>query len=221
MSQQYLLSRLTEYAAWYTKRFGTAQPHWYVFPGRVGKPQDGRKRPFDPERPISTLKTSWKNLRERTGVQGRFHDTRHTLITELAESGAGDQTIMDIAGHVSRQMLGCLPDTATFAWKPSGRHWKASPPVPGHRLWNLRHLAQKRAQKNDSIRLGHKSGHSRPIGALPRELEGLQVIDWVGSSGRIRTYNPSVNSSSIAFSTGRRTSYRIGPERRYRGAYGQ
>jgi integrase len=29
----------------------------------------------------------------------------HTLITELAEGGAGDQTIMDIAGHVSRQML--------------------------------------------------------------------------------------------------------------------
>jgi hypothetical protein len=29
----------------------------------------------------------------------------HTLVTELAESGAGDQTIMDIAGHVSRQML--------------------------------------------------------------------------------------------------------------------
>jgi hypothetical protein len=27
------------------------------------------------------------------------------LITELAESGAGNQTIMDIAGHVSRQML--------------------------------------------------------------------------------------------------------------------
>jgi hypothetical protein len=30
---------------------------------------------------------------------------RHTLITELVESGAGDQTIMDIAGHVSRRML--------------------------------------------------------------------------------------------------------------------
>ena len=26
-------------------------------------------------------------------------------MTELAESGAGDQTTMDIAGHVSRQML--------------------------------------------------------------------------------------------------------------------
>ena len=27
------------------------------------------------------------------------------MVRELAESGAGDQTIMDIAGHVSRQML--------------------------------------------------------------------------------------------------------------------
>ena len=36
---------------------------------------------------------------------GRWHDSRHTLITELAENGAGDETIMGIAGHVSRQML--------------------------------------------------------------------------------------------------------------------
>jgi integrase len=42
---------------------------------------------------------------ERAGVNGRLNDSRHTLITELAESGTGDQTIMDIAGHVSRQML--------------------------------------------------------------------------------------------------------------------
>jgi integrase len=34
-----------------------------------------------------------------------LHDTRDTFVTELAESGAGDQTIMDIAGDVSRQML--------------------------------------------------------------------------------------------------------------------
>src|SRR5271167_308146 len=44
-------------------------------------------------------------LRKNAGVQGRWHDNRHTLITDLAESGAGDQTIMDIAGHVSKQML--------------------------------------------------------------------------------------------------------------------
>ena len=38
-------------------------------------------------------------------MTGRFHDNRHTLITKLAESGAGDQTIMNIAGHVSKQTL--------------------------------------------------------------------------------------------------------------------
>jgi hypothetical protein len=80
-------------------------PDWYVFPGRVGKPERGKPRPLDPTLPVTSLKTAWKNVKERSGVAGRFHDTRHTLITELAESGAGDQTIMDIAGHVSRQML--------------------------------------------------------------------------------------------------------------------
>jgi hypothetical protein len=38
-------------------------------------------------------------------MTGRWHDNRHTLIRDLAESGAGDQTIMDIAGHVSKRML--------------------------------------------------------------------------------------------------------------------
>ena len=35
----------------------------------------------------------------------RFHDLRHHAITELAESQASDQTIRDIAGHVSNRML--------------------------------------------------------------------------------------------------------------------
>ena len=44
-------------------------------------------------------------MRKKAGVSGRWHDNRQTLITELAENGAGDETIMEIAGHVSRQML--------------------------------------------------------------------------------------------------------------------
>ena len=35
----------------------------------------------------------------------RFFFNPHTLVTELAESGAGDEVIMSIAGHVSRAML--------------------------------------------------------------------------------------------------------------------
>jgi integrase len=44
-------------------------------------------------------------MRTKAKVKGRWQDNRHTLITELAESGAGDETIMEIAGHVDRQML--------------------------------------------------------------------------------------------------------------------
>jgi len=69
-----------------------------VFPG-------GSRFPKDPERQIRSLKTAWNNVREKAGVTGRWHDNRRTLITELAENGAGDETIMEIAGHVSRQML--------------------------------------------------------------------------------------------------------------------
>ena len=39
------------------------------------------------------------------GVRCRFHDLRHTCISRLAEGQASDQTIMAIAGHVSRRML--------------------------------------------------------------------------------------------------------------------
>jgi len=65
----------------------------------------GKPSPSDPTRPVTTLKTSWNTVRSKAMVKGRWHDNRHTLITELAESGAGDQTIMDIPGHVSKQML--------------------------------------------------------------------------------------------------------------------
>ena len=36
---------------------------------------------------------------------GRFHDLRHTCITKLAEGQASEQTLMSIAGHLSRKML--------------------------------------------------------------------------------------------------------------------
>ena len=62
-------------------------------------------QPHDPTRPMVTLKTSWNNARKKAKVQGRWHDNRHTLVTDLAESGAGDETIRDIAGHVSKQIL--------------------------------------------------------------------------------------------------------------------
>src|SRR5689334_5649665 len=74
-----LLEALVDHAKWYTKRFGMIRPEWYLFPW-------GRPQPSDPTRPVVTLKTSWKNVRKKAGVTGRWHDNRHTLITDLAES---------------------------------------------------------------------------------------------------------------------------------------
>jgi hypothetical protein len=39
------------------------------------------------------------------GLGIRLHDLRHTCITKLAEGRASEQTLMSIAGHLSRKMI--------------------------------------------------------------------------------------------------------------------
>jgi hypothetical protein len=89
---------LEAHAAWYIRRFGACKPEWYVFAA-------GKGQPNDPTRAVTTLRTAWTKVRDKAKVVGRWHDNRHTLVTELSESGAGDEVIMSIAGHVSRAML--------------------------------------------------------------------------------------------------------------------
>jgi integrase len=93
-----VLVALEAHAAWYIRRFGECRPEWYVFPA-------GKGQPNDPTHPVTTLRTAWTKVRKNAKVVGRWHDNRHTLVTELSESGAGDEVIMSIAGHVSRAML--------------------------------------------------------------------------------------------------------------------
>jgi integrase len=69
---------------------------------REGTPDRGR---IDPSRPIKSWRSAWRAALKRTGLQLRFHDLRHTCITKLAESQASEQTLMAIAGHVSRKMI--------------------------------------------------------------------------------------------------------------------
>jgi integrase len=92
------ITALEAHASWYIRRFGECRPEWFVF-------AFGTPLPKDPTRPITSFKTAWIKVRQKAGVKGRWHDNRHTLITELAESGTGDEVIMSIAGHVSRAML--------------------------------------------------------------------------------------------------------------------
>jgi hypothetical protein len=81
------------------KALGGTSPDHFVFPACENKR-------IDPTRPMKSWRSAWRNLTRRAGLAGlRFHDLRHHAITELSESNASEQTIMSIAGHVSRQML--------------------------------------------------------------------------------------------------------------------
>jgi integrase len=103
------LGRLRRRAA----RFGAVEPSHYVFAAFVPKFKFSAKRvidynvtAFDPTRHLNSRRSAWRTLTKKAGLPGfRFHDLRHCAITQLAENGASDSTIMAIAGHVSRRML--------------------------------------------------------------------------------------------------------------------
>ena len=101
-------------------------------PKKQGDNQQGKEK-IDPTRSVKSWRTAWRRLTRAiqcpecgllqdaadtcSGCKAdtndvkspflgfRFHDLRHQAITELAESKASDQTIMGIAGHVSKKML--------------------------------------------------------------------------------------------------------------------
>lgn len=61
---------------------------------------------YDPAKPMKSWRSAWRKLTRKAGLGGlRFHDLRHHCITRLAEAGVAEQTLMAIAGHVSREML--------------------------------------------------------------------------------------------------------------------
>lgn len=61
---------------------------------------------FDPTRPASKWDTAWRSLRDAAGLKGfRFHDLRHTVVTDLLEAGEPEHVIEAVTGHLSRRML--------------------------------------------------------------------------------------------------------------------
>lgn len=97
--------------------FGNVEASDYVFAAFTPKFKLNGKRlldgvidykitAFDPTRHLNSWRSAWRTLTKKAGLPGfRFHDLRHCAITQLAENGASDSTIMAIAGHVSRRML--------------------------------------------------------------------------------------------------------------------
>jgi len=89
-------------------RFPESKPTDYVFPAcenaRIDRPRFHAEK-VDCSRPIKSWRTAWRRALKDAGLAVRFHDLRHACITKLAEGLASEQTLMAIAGHVSRKML--------------------------------------------------------------------------------------------------------------------
>ena len=61
---------------------------------------------IDPSKSITSWRSAWRSALRCAGLRLRFHDLRRTAITNLSESPKlSEQTIMSIAGHLSRRML--------------------------------------------------------------------------------------------------------------------
>ncbi|MBM3795331.1 MAG: site-specific integrase [Acidobacteria bacterium] len=90
---------LEQHASWFAQNLGPTRPEWYVFPS------SRTKKPTDPAKPVTSLKTAWESVRGAAGVQCRLHDLRHSFCTKLAEAGVPELTMLDMMGHVSTSML--------------------------------------------------------------------------------------------------------------------
>src|SRR5688572_1308441 len=87
----------------------TEHPDWYVFP--AGQPQ-----PTNPAKPCTSFKIVWTRIRKEAGITGRWHDNRHTFITDLAESGEASDTTIESLPGTSRNR--CSSTILTSACRP-------------------------------------------------------------------------------------------------------
>jgi integrase len=150
--------------------------------GKMGKVK------IDPTRPLKSWRTAWRRLTraiqcpecgllqdpakmcsgcnaDTSAVKSpfhgfRFHDLRHQAITELAESKASDQTIMGIAGDVSKKMLQHYSRVRTEA-KRSALDWISMKPT---QMGDSKDTTEGYDTNNDT--------------KLQREMEGIpQVVE--------------------------------------------
>ena len=159
--------RLLERAA----LLGSVTPEHYLLPKRIsGERYDASSR--------WAWRTAWRKLTAQAGLERlRPHDLRHHAITKLAESQASEQTIMAIAGHVSREML----EHYSHIRLEAKRNALES-------LDNVTFLAQIR----QGVLVGKELTEAQTTGSVPFDLVG---------TGRFELPTPRTPSDRSIFST--------------------
>ena len=60
----------------------------------------------DPTKPAKKWDGAWRSLRDGAGLPGfRFHDLRHTVMTDLLEAGEPQHVIQAVTSQLSKKML--------------------------------------------------------------------------------------------------------------------
>jgi integrase len=95
-----LWAALSRHQSWYLENLGAARPEWYLFPS-FGK----ARKPADPSRPATTVKTAWQRLKKSLGIDYRLHDTRHSVATALAVAGVPEAKRRYLMGHVAENVI--------------------------------------------------------------------------------------------------------------------
>ena len=89
---------------------GASEPSHYLLPTEVsrhtkkGDPLRGEVG-FDATRHQQSWRSAWRSLLKEAGLEGlRFHDLRHSFITEMAEHGVPLPVVQSMVGHMSARM---------------------------------------------------------------------------------------------------------------------
>lgn len=98
-------------------RFPQAAPDAFVFPAyRMAGNGRGSLCGVELDRPIGSWKRAWRDALSSAELQYRWHNLRHTFVSRLAENPVvSEQTIMALAGHVSKSTLARYSDIRTGA----------------------------------------------------------------------------------------------------------
>src|SRR5664280_224115 len=108
---------LNDLALWVLKRLlkraallGATDPEHYLLPANLSKHTHEKdplhdRRGYDPTRHQTSWSTAWENLKAAAGMKNfRFHDLRHTFITQGIEDNVPVEVMMAQVGHVSAEM---------------------------------------------------------------------------------------------------------------------
>jgi integrase len=93
------------------RMLGAAEPDHYLFPAnfskhtKAGDPMKERTG-YDPSHHQNSWSSAWESLKKAAGLSRfRFHDLRHTFITQGIEAGVPVQVMKSQVGNMSAEMV--------------------------------------------------------------------------------------------------------------------